>query len=87
MEEHPQPWGLVSVPHQISSSLRLEIKCTCKLMHLNHETISPILSPWENCLLNGAQKVGGHCIKLSSYSLIHNMKVFCSMSFCKLSKR
>ena len=58
---------------QISSSIRLEIKCTINAMLSNHsETILPIRGPWKNMSstksVPGTQKVGTTALQHLSLS-------------------
>ena len=54
--EHIQPgvpklWAWPGTSCQISANIRLEMKCTIKILCLNHpETIPPTPGPWKNCL-------------------------------------
>ena len=54
--EHIQPgvsklWAWPGTSCQISANIRLEMKCTIKILCLNHpETIPPTPGPWNNCL-------------------------------------
>ena len=54
--EHIQPgvpklWAWTSTSCQISANIRLEIKCTIKILCLSHpETFPPTPGPWKNCL-------------------------------------
>ena len=52
--------------YQISRSIRLEIKCTVNVMHLNYPKPSPLTpSPWKNYF---PQKVRDHCSKTHTYT-------------------
>ena len=47
----PNLWAWMGISCQISTNIRLEIKCTVNVTFLNHpETTPPSPGPWKNCL-------------------------------------